>query len=84
MRAVWRDDALSGDAQCEWSVIARGMSGWSELTTPAITVKVVFSPLDRRLKLSKHTWSPQTIQQAVRLAVEIPSHRRAAATLLWS
>ncbi len=23
-------------------------------------------------------WSPQTIQQAVRLAVEIPSHRRAA------
>jgi hypothetical protein len=24
-------------------------------------------------------WSPQTIQQAVRLAVEIPSHRRAAA-----
>lgn len=35
-------------------------------------------PLDQRLKLSKHVWSPQTIQQAVRLAVEIPSHRRAA------
>lgn len=42
------------------------------------TVSVVFSPLDQRLKLSKHVWSPQTIQQAVRLAVEIPSHRRAA------
>jgi hypothetical protein len=41
-------------------------------------VKGVFFPLDRRLKLSKHAWSPQTIQQAVRLAVEIPSHRRAA------
>jgi hypothetical protein len=38
----------------------------------------VFFPLDQRLKLSKHVWSPQTIQQAVRLAVEIPSHRRAA------
>lgn len=42
------------------------------------TVSVVFFPLDRQLKLSKHVWSPQTIQQAVRLAVEIPSHRRAA------
>jgi hypothetical protein len=41
-------------------------------------VKGVFFPLDHRLKLSKHVWSPQTIQQAVRLAVEIPSHRRAA------
>jgi hypothetical protein len=38
---------------------------------------VVFFPLDGRLKLSKHLWSPQTIQQAVWLAVEIPSHRRA-------
>ena len=41
-------------------------------------VKGVFFPLDQRLKLSKQVWSPQTIQQAVRLAVEIPSHRRAA------
>jgi hypothetical protein len=39
---------------------------------------VVFSPLDRKLKLTKHGWSPKTIQQAVRLGVEIPSHRRAA------
>lgn len=42
-------------------------------------MKRVFFPLDRRLKLSKHNWSPQTVQQAVRLAVEIPSYRRAAA-----
>ncbi len=41
-------------------------------------MKGVFFPLDYQLKLSKHVWSPQTIQQAVRLAVEIPSHRRAA------
>lgn len=41
-------------------------------------MQVVFFPLDHRLKLSKHPWSPQTIQQALRLAVEIPSHRRAA------
>jgi hypothetical protein len=41
-------------------------------------VKGVFFPLDQRLQLSKHPWSPQTIQQAVRLAVEIASHRRAA------
>src|SRR5688572_10677400 len=55
------------------------MWGWSEPTITATLVSVVFFPLDRRLKLSKHLWSPQTIQQAVRLAVEIPSHRRAGA-----
>lgn len=37
-----------------------------------------FSPLDRRLKLAKHPWSPQTIQQALRLGVEIASYERAA------
>lgn len=41
-------------------------------------MRLVFFPLDHHLKLSKHLWSPQTIQQAVRLGVEIPSHRRAA------
>jgi hypothetical protein len=40
---------------------------------------VGFSPLDERLRLTGHAWSPKTIRQAVRLAVEIPSHRRAAA-----
>lgn len=37
-----------------------------------------FFPLDRRLKLTKHPWSPQTIQQALRLGVEIASYERAA------
>lgn len=39
-----------------------------------------FFPLDRRLKLKKHVWSPQTIQQALRLGVEIASYERAAAS----
>jgi hypothetical protein len=39
-----------------------------------------FSPLDQRLGLVRHSWSPQTVQQALRLAVEIPSYRRAAAS----
>lgn len=38
-----------------------------------------FSPLDRKLQLCSHSWSPQTVKQAVRLGVEIPSYARAAA-----
>jgi hypothetical protein len=30
------------------------------------------------LKLGKHHWTPETIERAIRQAVEIPSHRRAA------
>jgi hypothetical protein len=37
-----------------------------------------FFPLDRRLKLKKHPWSEETIQQALRLGVEIASYERAA------
>ena len=37
-----------------------------------------FFPLDRELKLVKHSWTPETIQQALRMGVEIPSVRRAA------
>lgn len=37
-----------------------------------------FFPLDQELKLAKHNWTPETIQQALRLGVEIPSVRRAA------
>ena len=40
----------------------------------------LFSPLDEQLKLSKKNWSPETIQNAVRLGVEIASYERAAAT----
>ena len=42
-------------------------------------MKVGFSPLDRQLKLIKHSWSPETAQHALRLAAEIPSFERAAA-----
>jgi hypothetical protein len=42
-------------------------------------VKVGFFPLDRRLKLVKHNWSPETIKEAVRLGVDVASYERAAA-----
>ena len=42
------------------------------------TVKVGFSPLDQKLKLVRHSWTPETIQQALRLGAQIPSVRRAA------
>jgi hypothetical protein len=48
-------------------------------TFTAQRVSVGFPPLDRRLHLTRHVWSAKTVQQAVRLAVEIPSYRRAAA-----
>lgn len=41
---------------------------------------MAFFPLDEELKLSKKNWSPETIQNAVRLGVEIASYERAAAT----
>ncbi len=42
-------------------------------------MKVGFFPLDRRLKLVKHSWSPETIKEAVRLGVDVASYERAAA-----
>lgn len=38
-----------------------------------------FFPLDERLKLGGHSWTPESIKQALSLGVEIPSYRRAAA-----
>ncbi len=38
----------------------------------------VFFPLDQQLKLTGHAWSQRTIDNALRLAVEIPSYARAA------
>jgi hypothetical protein len=35
--------------------------------------------LDKELKLKKHSWTPATMEQAVRLGVEIASYERAAA-----
>ena len=42
------------------------------------SVRVVFFPLDRKLKLPAHAWSQRTIEDALRLGVEIPSYPRAA------
>jgi hypothetical protein len=41
-------------------------------------VKGVFSPLDWTLKLHRHSWTPETIAQALKMGVEIPSYGRAA------
>ncbi len=40
--------------------------------------KAGFSPLDEQLQLGKHSWTPQTVEQALRLGVEIASYERAA------
>jgi hypothetical protein len=37
-----------------------------------------FFPLDERLRLGGHSWTPESIKQALSLGVEIPSYRRAA------
>jgi Uncharacterised protein family (UPF0236) len=42
------------------------------------SVVTVFSPLDQTLQLGAQGWTPGTVAQAVRLAVEIPSYQRAA------
>jgi hypothetical protein len=39
---------------------------------------VGFSPLDQRLGLVHHSWTPGTIGGALRLAVDVPSYHRAA------
>jgi hypothetical protein len=36
-----------------------------------------FFPLDERLGLGEHSWTPESLKQAVSLGVEIPSYRRA-------
>jgi hypothetical protein len=41
-------------------------------------VNTGFFPLDEKLGLGEHNWTPQTIKQIVKLGVEIPSYRRAA------
>jgi len=41
-------------------------------------VKLGFSPLDEKLQLGEHCWTPETVKQMVRLGAEIPSYRRAA------
>ncbi len=43
-----------------------------------LSVKLGFFPLDKRLQLGEHSWTPATVKQIVKLGVEIPSYRRAA------
>lgn len=48
---------------------------------PIITVPAVragFFPLDETLQLGAHSWTPESIKQALGLGVEIASYRRAA------
>lgn len=42
-------------------------------------VVTVFPPLDKALQLGEHGWSPQTLEQALQLGVEVASYERAAA-----
>ncbi len=44
-------------------------------------MEVGFFPLDRRLRLVRHSWSPATIKNAVEVAIQIPSYARAATSL---
>lgn len=53
-------------------------SRWSERITTVPPAVGAFFPLDQRLRLTKHSWSPGTIAQAVRNGLEIASYRRAA------
>jgi len=41
-------------------------------------VSAGFFPLDEQLGLGRHSWTPESIKQALSLGVEIPSYRRAA------
>ncbi len=50
--------------------------------TTVLAAKAGFFPLDQQLKLGEHSWTPHTIQQAVRVGVEIASYERAAETFV--
>jgi hypothetical protein len=41
-------------------------------------VSAGFFPLDEQLGLGEHSWTPESLKQALSLGVEIPSYRRAA------
>lgn len=70
----WSTKGRPGVGLC----IAKRRPNWNEPIITVQTAQAVFFPLDRRLRLSKHPWSPQTIRQAVRLGTEIASYERAS------
>ena len=43
-----------------------------------VGVRPAFFPLDERLQLGAHSWTPHSLKEAVSLGVEIASYRRAA------
>src|SRR5215211_7732147 len=67
--------------RAEGLCIAKGRVDWNVPIITVQTARAVFFPLDHRLKLSKHVWSPQTICQAVRLGTEIASFERTSRIL---
>ena len=50
----------------------------SERITTVPPAAVVFFPLDKRLNLTRYSWTPVTIENAINLGVDIASYRRAA------
>lgn len=56
----------------------RAKSQSSERITTVQIAAAVFFPLDHRLNLTRQSLTPKTIEQALRIGVEIPSYRRAA------
>jgi hypothetical protein len=70
----WCTRARLSVRSCIWR--ARSRLRGRTITVP--TAEVGFSPLDQRLGLGRHSWTPETIAGALRLAVDVPSYRRAA------
>ncbi len=56
----------------------RGSRCWCGDIITVTSVVTVFFPLDQALALGPQGWTPGTVAQALRLAVEIPSYQRAA------
>lgn len=70
----WKQVGGADGASC----MPRAKSKSSELITTVRTAAQGFFPLDQRLNLTQRSLTPKTIEQALRMGVEIPSYRRAA------
>jgi hypothetical protein len=72
--SAWRRVEDGGGRCCT----AKGRRRWSEPITTVQRAAGVFFPLDQRLQLGEQSWTPQTIEKAVRMGIEIASYERAA------
>ena len=72
---VWCIIKEKGDGRC---YMRRGSRCWNAGIITVTSVVTVFFPLDKKLQLGEQGWTPGTVGQALRLAVEIPSYQRAA------